>query len=416
MSIWTDVTACRSCGSERLAEVIEFGSTPLADRLLRADQLDEPELRADLTFVVCEDCALAQILETVDPEVLFFAEYPYFSSVSPSLVRHFADSAAAIMERFPLDEGSLVVEAASNDGYLLRNFHERGIPVLGIDPAKAPAQAAIDAGIPTLVDFFGRDLAERLVAERGEADVFLGNNVLAHVPDLNGFVAGIATMLKPTGVAVIEFPYVVDLVDHVEFDTIYHQHLCYFSVHALVALFERHGLHLNDVVRTDIHGGSLRIFVQPVDDRRPIVDELLATEAERGFDRVDAYADFAERIDALRTELRSIVEGIKADGGRIAGYAAAAKATTLLAYCDLDGRHLDYVCDLNEYKQGRYMGGNHLEIVPPSTLLEDRPDHVLILAWNFATEIMAQNRAYAEAGGSFIVPVPEPRVVDPAGA
>jgi hypothetical protein len=412
----TDIFAvedtCRSCGSAALEDVVAFGSTPLADRLLREDQLAEDELRADLTLTVCRDCALAQIRETVDPEVLFFAEYPYFSSVSPSLMQHFAASAHAIIDRFGLDESSTVVEAASNDGYMLRNFAERGIEVLGVDPAKAPAQAALDAGIPTLIDFFGRDLAQRLVGEGTRADVFLGNNVLAHVPDLNGFVAGIATLLTERGVAVIEAPYVVDLVDHCEFDTIYHQHLCYFSVTALVELFERHGLHLNDVEQTPIHGGSLRLFVQRTDDRGERVERLLRLERERGFDGPQAYQDFAERISTLRTDLRAILDDVKADGARIAGYGAAAKATTLLAYCDIDGDDLEYVCDLNEYKQGRYMGGNHLPIVPPATLTEDRPDHVLILAWNFADEIIRQNQDYRDGGGTFIVPVPTPRIVE----
>lgn len=402
---------CRSCGSEELADVVAFGSSPLADRLLREDQLADDEPTADLTLTVCADCALAQIRETVDPEVLFFAEYPYFSSVSPSLVRHFADSAEAIIARFGLDETHTVVEAASNDGYMLRNFMARGIEVLGIDPAKAPAQAAVDAGIPTLIDFFGRELADQLVAEGTRADVFLGNNVLAHVPDLNGFVSGIATLLTEDGVAVIEAPYVVDLVDHCEFDTIYHQHLCYFSVTALVPLFERHGLHLNDLERTPIHGGSLRLFIQRHDDRSERVSDLLRAERERGFDGVSAFEDFAERIDRLRAELRRILDDLRSSGARIAGYGAAAKATTLLAYCGIDGDDLEYVCDLNEYKQGRYMGGNHLRIVPPSELLVDLPDAVLILAWNFADEIIRQNQEYRDLGGSFVVPVPTPRVV-----
>ena len=403
---------CRSCGSADLSDIVAFGSSPLADRLLREDQLDEDELTADLTLTVCRSCTLAQIRETVDPEILFFAEYPYFSSVSPSLMRHFADSAAAIIDRFGLDESSTVVEAASNDGYMLRNFMERGIGVLGIDPAKAPAEAAVAAGVPTMIDFFGRDLAERLVDEGTRADVFLGNNVLAHVPDLNGFVAGIATILTDRGAAVIEAPYVVDLVDHCEFDTIYHQHLCYFSVTALVALFERHGLHLNDVERTAIHGGSLRLFVQRTDDRHERVDRLLQAERERGFDAVDAYADFADRIERLRSDLRRIIDDLKASGARIAGYGAAAKATTLLAYCGIGNDDLEYVCDLNEYKQGRYMGGNHLRIVPPSQLLIDRPDAVLVLAWNFADEIIRQNQEFRDLGGTFVVPVPTPRIVE----
>jgi len=404
-------TECRSCGSTSLQEIIAFGSTPLADRLLRADQLDEPELAADLTLAICEACGLVQILETVDPEILFFAEYPYFSSVSPSLTAHFAASAEAIMKRWPLGEQSLVVEAASNDGYMLRNFAAAGIPVLGVDPAAAPAKAAIDAGIPTWVDFFGLDLARRIVDERGHANVFLGNNVLAHVPDLNGFVAGIAELLDGDGVAVIEAPYVVDLVDHCEFDTIYHQHLCYFSVTALDALVRRHGLFLNDIERTAIHGGSLRLFIEKTDDPKPIIDEMLTLERHRGFDGPAAYHDFSARIAELKRSLREILDTVIDDGSSIAGYGAAAKATTLLAYCGIDSTYLDYVCDLNEYKQGRFMGGNHLAIKPPSELKTDPPDFVLILAWNFAAEIMAQNEWFSEQGGRFIVPVPEPHVV-----
>ena len=277
MSIYKNETSCRASGSTELETIIAFGETPLADRLLTADQLNEPELCAPLTLQFCHDSALAQIRETVDPEILFFAEYPYFSSVSPSLMRHFAASAEAIMAQRHLNGSSLVVEAASNDGYMLRNFAARGIDVLGIDPAQAPAAAAIRAGIETRVEFFGRNLAQQLITEGKSADVFLANNVLAHVPDLNGFVAGIRTILKEDGVAVIEVPYVVDLVDHGEFDTIYHQHLCYFSVTALDRLFRSHDLYLNEVQRTSIHGGSLRLFVEPKERvgesaRNPLAD------------------------------------------------------------------------------------------------------------------------------------------------
>lgn len=411
MSIAVVETHCRSCGSADLEDVVYFGSTPLADRLLREDQLHEPELRSDLTFTVCRACALAQIRETVDPTVLFFAEYPYFSSVSPSLLAHFRASAEAIIERRQLSAESLVVEAASNDGYMLRPFAERGIRVLGIDPAKGPAQAAIDAGIPTIVDFFGAQLGSLIIDQHGAADVFLANNVLAHVPDLNGFVEGIAQVLAEDGVAVIEAPYVVDLVDHCEFDTIYHQHLCYFSVTALERLFARHGLHLNDVERVPIHGGSLRMFVGRRAERRAAVEDLLAMERARGFDGPEAFRTFASRVAALRDRLRMVLDEVKSSGARISGYGAAAKATTLMAYCAIDADDLDYVCDLNEYKQGRYMGGNHVPIVPPARLVEDPPDHVLILAWNFAPEIMEQNEAFANAGGRFIIPVPEPTVV-----
>ncbi|MGQ9890046.1 MAG: class I SAM-dependent methyltransferase [Aggregatilineales bacterium] len=404
---------CRSCGSLNLRLIFSLGRTPLANALLTAEQLGAPEPVYPLDVVFCSDCALVQITETVPPEVLF-SEYLYFSSFSDTMLKHAEALADELTQVRGLGAGSLVVEIASNDGYLLQFYKQRGVPVLGIEPAANIARVAeAERGIPTLCEFFDAELGQRLRAEGRQADVIHAHNVLAHVADLNGVVQGIAALLKLDGVAVIEVPYVKDLIDHREFDTIYHKHLCYFSLTALDRLFARHGLVIADVRRVPIHGGSLQIRAMRAETaaRGAAVQTLLAEEAAWGVDDFAFYAGFACAVEALRADLRTLLGSLKAQGKALAAYGASAKGSTLLNYCGIGAETLDFVADRSTYKQGRYTPGTHLPIVAPDALLQEQPDYVLLLTWNFADEILDQQAEYRRRGGQFIIPIPQVRVV-----
>jgi 2-polyprenyl-3-methyl-5-hydroxy-6-metoxy-1,4-benzoquinol methylase len=410
MNIYQTRTRCRSCGNSDLSELIYFGTTPLSDKLLKQKPSDNEEIKVPLTLMCCKNCSLVQIKEEVNPKILFQDNYPYYSSVSQRLMMHFKKSAEEIIQTRKLNKNSFVFEAASNDGYMLQHFVNRNINTLGIDPASGPASVAWEKGIPTIIDFFGNKIAKRIVKKHGKADVFLANNVLAHVPDLNGFVAGIQTLLKEDGVAVIEAPYLLDLINNCEFDTIYHQHLCYFSVTALQTLFNRHNLYLNNIKHLSIHGGTIRMFIEPTKNISPVVKEYMEREEQLNINSTEFYSSFIKRIDTLKYDLLSIINSLKSLGKRIAGFGAAAKANTLMSYFGIGDNYLEYIIDSSKFKQGLYFSGNHLPIVSPNRLIEDMPDYVLILAWNFAEEIIKQNKTYLDRGGSFIVPIPKVKI------
>ena len=390
--MYSDSPGCRGCGNAERIEILAFGEMPLSDGLLSEAQLREHEPRFPLTVLFCPECSLVQIRETVDPEILFGADYPYFSSFSDAWLRHCRDNALELIEARKLGPSSLVVEIASNDGYLLRNYVERGIPVLGIDPAPGPAAAARQAGVAVHEGFFGRDLAGTLATENKRADVIHANNVLAHVADLQGVVAGIRTLLKDDGVAVIEAPYVRDLIDHCEFDTIYHEHLCYFSVTAVSRLFARHGLTLVDVRRLPTHGGSLRLFVQRTGKPSAAVEQLLAEEKQLGLDRAEYYKDFAARVRSVQQSLHALLLSLKSQGKRIAGYAAAAKGAILLNSSGIDGQLLDYVVDRNRHKHGKYMPGR-----PSADLRHDEAAGITRAGLRAAARLELQGRGDAAA-------------------
>jgi SAM-dependent methyltransferase len=402
-------TACRFCGAPVEAVFADLGMSPLANSYLPPERVNSMEPFYPLRALVCGKCFLVQLEEFETPERIF-SDYAYFSSYSSSWLEHSRRYSEQMIERLALDEHSHVVEIASNDGYLLQFFHERQIPVLGIEPAANVAKVALQKGIPTLVEFFGQETARSLAVDSA-ADLLLGNNVLAHVPDLNDFVAGMKIVLKPGGVITMEFPHLMRLIEDNQWDTIYHEHFSYFSFLTVSAVFEAHGLRLFDVEELPTHGGSLRIYAAHAQDaEKPesaAARELRERERAAGFDRLETYLGYGRRVEQDKRQILSFLIDLKEQGLRIVAYGAPAKGNTLLNYCGIRREFIDYTCDLNPHKQGHFLPGSHIPIRSPEEIREDKPDVVLILPWNLKDEIVEQLGFIEEWGGRFASRTPE---------
>ncbi|MFH1539119.1 MAG: class I SAM-dependent methyltransferase [bacterium] len=406
---------CRFCGRPLERTLVDLGMSPLANSYLKPEHLHGAEPFYPLRVMVCGACFLVQLGEFESPENIF-GDYAYFSSYSETWLKHASEYAIIMTARLGLNPESLVVEIASNDGYLLQYFREKGIPVLGIEPAANVAQAAEEKGIQTLVEFFGAALAEKLAADGKQADLIAGNNVLAHVPDLNDFVKGIGILLKPGGTATMEFPHLVSLMTKMQFDTIYHEHFSYFSFTTVEKVFAAHGLTLFDVEELPTHGGSLRIFARhsdgepgPVSDS---VESLKKSEREFGITRLETYADFGEKVKETKRRILDFLVRAKNEGKTIAGYGAPAKGNTLLNYCGVRTDFIDYTVDRSPHKQGLFLPGTHIPIRAPEEVARTKPDYLFILPWNLKEEIMEQMAHIREWGGKFAVPIPRPEVFD----
>lgn len=404
---------CRFCATPLTQSFCDLGMSPLSNAFVRPEGLLRAELFYPLHAFVCNECFLVQLDQFETPERIF-SDYPYFSSYSATWLEHSRAYATQAIERWKLSGASLVAEVASNDGYLLQYFRERGIPVLGIEPARNVAQVANDKGLRTIARFFGTELANELVERGLQADLLVGNNVLAHVPDLNDFVEGLRIAVKPTGSISLEFPHLLRLMGEVQFDTIYHEHFSYLSLLTAERIFARHRLTLVDVEELSTHGGSLRIFASPAENApppTPRVTALRRVEREAGLDDGDAYRRFSERVRACKHKLLRFLIDARESGKTVVGYGAPAKGNTLLNYCGVGPDLLAYTVDRSPHKQGLFLPGTHIPVYPPEAISETRPDYVLILPWNLRDEVMLQMGHVREWGARFVTPVPEVRVL-----
>jgi SAM-dependent methyltransferase len=404
-------TTCRVCGSEKLHKFLSLGPTPLANSFLRKNQLYNAEDFYPLDVYFCDNCYLVQLLDVVSPEVLF-KEYAYITGASKPMQAHFTGLAEDVIENFKIRKDSLVVDIGSNDGTLLQCFSKFGLRMLGIEPASNIAQLAEANGIPTVNEFFEENCAVNVYKEYGSADIITATNVFAHVDNLESIISGINRLLSTEGVFIIEVPYLSNLLNNMEFDTIYHEHLSYFAIHPLVYLFQKFGMEVVDVKQIPIHGGSIRVFVQRSPKQQSQnVTKLLSMEREAKLNSLKTYMKFAENVTLVKEKLVKLLKRLKNEGTRITGYGATAKGNTLVNYCKIGPDILDYITDTTPFKQGHYTPGMHIPIFPEEKFHENPPDYALLLAWNYANEILQKESKYRQNGGKFILPIPEPEVI-----
>lgn len=405
---------CRMCKSDNLTQFLNLGFTPPADQFLHSEQLTEPEVHYPLEVMICNECGLAQLSHIVSPEILYQHDYPYESSMTSTGQRHWAEFARTVSERLGLGPEDLVIDIGSNVGVLLEAFKSNGTRILGVDPAGNIVQVAEKRGIETLNDFFGIDVAQQILSTKGEATVITGTNVFAHIDDLDALMIAVKSLLNKRGVFIIEAPYFVNLIKNLEYDTIYHEHLSYLSVKPLVRFFARFGMEVFEIDRRDIHGGSIRVYVARAGMRpiSPIVEELMQQEETMGVHTLGVLNDFALAVQQNREDLMWLLRELKHKGERIAGVSAPAKGMTLLNYCRIGQETLDFVTEKSALKIGRFTPGTHIPVAPDSRLVEEMPGYALLLAWNFAAEIMENLHAYRQKGGKFIIPIPRPSIAD----